>query len=475
MTDDLSFEDSYLHRRIALREGKRELDVCIANSLFSRAGLDVGSKHLLDSLIKQAPASGAAGAPASILDIGCGWGPIALRLAVRYPDARVVATDRDLLAVHTTAINAAINEIANLQTVLSLGYSGVRPGSTDALGEPLPDEYDLIVLNIPAKVGENGLRELLFGAGHMLRPNGTIAVVFVSALAQWMRTLLAELQEAGGVAVELRFEKVRAEHTVWHLCLPEGLPELFAPTVDLMPGITLSETSVLWPYLRQDLAQSADGMPAIAVHNVAEFDTLDYRNRLFDKTLHACFKAKPADEARGERMLVFNPRHGYLVRQLMLSRRPGETVVVDRDALALEATSANLTIEPLQGLQVRIVAGLALGAHDVWAQEPLAGPFNVIAGVLRDDEGRGGLQRLLLEAAQLLAPDGVLLLGMASAEVGTLLKPALKGTGMRLSRQFKRKGFVAQLLRPPRAAGDDSPDDEEVASEDGTDGDNGDE
>ena len=466
-------DQDYLHRTVSLREGRRELQVGIASSLFSRAGLDAGTRHLLDSLIKQQPGSGADGAPTAILDIGCGWGPIALRLAMRYPDARVVATDRDLLAVHTTAANAADTGVTNLQSVLSLGYAGVAPGATDAAGESLPDEYDWVVMNIPAKVGGNGLRQLLFGSGHVLREGGLIAVVFVSALAETMRALLDELRNQGGIPVELAFEKVRSEHTVWHLRLPEGLPELFSPEVPLMPGMELPDGSLLCPYLREDFATaatgSADGMPAVAVHNLAEFDTLDYRNRLFDKVLQACYPL-PKD-GRPERMLLFNPRHGYLARQLMLARKPAETVLVDRDALALETTTANLRIPQLRGLNLQVVAGLALGAKDVWCREPLAPPFNLIAGIVREDEARGGLHRLLIEAAQLLAPDGVLLLGLASAEVGTLLKPALKGTGMRLSRQFKRKGFVGQMLRPPRVAGDTTPDEPEPPDSSGDDDD----
>ena len=64
----------------------RELPVTVASGIFSPEAIDRGTAVLL----REAPEPPAEG---TFLDLGCGWGPIALTLALHSPAATVYAVD----------------------------------------------------------------------------------------------------------------------------------------------------------------------------------------------------------------------------------------------------------------------------------------------------------------------------------------------------------------------------------------------
>ena len=68
--------------------------------VFSANRVDPGTRVLLEEL----PAPQVAG---DLLDLGCGYGPIALTLASRHPDRTVWAVDLNTRAVELTRANAA--------------------------------------------------------------------------------------------------------------------------------------------------------------------------------------------------------------------------------------------------------------------------------------------------------------------------------------------------------------------------------
>ncbi len=109
--------------------------------MFSHSALDPGTAVLL----REAPLSVAAG---DVLDLGCGYGPIALALAERNPDATVWAVDVNSRALELTAANAA-----------RLGAGNVRARSP---GE-VPEETRFVAIygNPPIRIGKSALHDLL--------------------------------------------------------------------------------------------------------------------------------------------------------------------------------------------------------------------------------------------------------------------------------------------------------------------------
>jgi 16S rRNA (guanine1207-N2)-methyltransferase len=117
------------------------LELATDAGVFSPTRLDPGTRLLLDE-IPAPPASG------DLLDLGCGYGPIACVLAARSPGATVWAVDVNERALELCARNAAAAGLANVRCVTP-GYPAV------------PARFAGIWSNPPIRVGKQALHELL--------------------------------------------------------------------------------------------------------------------------------------------------------------------------------------------------------------------------------------------------------------------------------------------------------------------------
>jgi 16S rRNA (guanine1207-N2)-methyltransferase len=117
------------------------LELATDAGMFSPERLDPGTRLLLD----EAPAPPATG---DLLDLGCGYGPIACVLAARSPGATVWAVDVNERALELCARNAATAGLANVRCVTPEDPS-------------VPDRLAGIWSNPPIRVGKQALHELL--------------------------------------------------------------------------------------------------------------------------------------------------------------------------------------------------------------------------------------------------------------------------------------------------------------------------
>ncbi len=117
------------------------LQLATDSGVFSPGRLDPGTRLLLDT----APPPPAEG---DLLDLGCGYGPLALTLGARAPGARVWGVDVNRRAVDLCAGNAAVAGLANVRCV-EPDYAG------------LPGSFGLIWSNPPIRIGKPALHELL--------------------------------------------------------------------------------------------------------------------------------------------------------------------------------------------------------------------------------------------------------------------------------------------------------------------------
>jgi 16S rRNA (guanine1207-N2)-methyltransferase len=143
--------------------------------LFSPREIDEGTRLLLD-YVEIAPDH-------DCLDLGCGYGPIGLTLAAMAPKGRTLMVDKDFVAVDYANRNAERNKLGNASAQLSNGFAQVDPGL----------RFDLIASNIPAKVGKELLAILLHDAHARLKPGGSLYVVTINGLRQYMKRNLAEV------------------------------------------------------------------------------------------------------------------------------------------------------------------------------------------------------------------------------------------------------------------------------------------
>src|SRR3954447_8354790 len=84
---------------VPVRLAGSEVEVVTAAGVFSGDRVDLGTRVLLREA-PQPPASG------DLLDLGCGWGPLALTLGLLSPAATVLAVDVNERALELTAENA---------------------------------------------------------------------------------------------------------------------------------------------------------------------------------------------------------------------------------------------------------------------------------------------------------------------------------------------------------------------------------
>ncbi len=142
--------------------------------LFSPKAIDDGSVMLLKYLdIKPED---------KCIDLGCGYGVLGLAMAKQANQGQVVMVDKDYLAVDYANTNAKLNNLAHASARLSNGFSAIPER-----------DFDVIVSNIPAKVGNELLYIFLNDAYERLKPGGTFYVVTITGLRNFMKTGFKEV------------------------------------------------------------------------------------------------------------------------------------------------------------------------------------------------------------------------------------------------------------------------------------------
>jgi len=134
-------------RTITLVLPDLKVDLLTDRAVFSADHIDSGTKYLLLE-VPPPPSSG------HVLDLGCGYGPIAVALATRAPGATVWAVDVNERAVELCATNAATLALANVRT--GLVTDDVPHGEV-----PEGVRFGTIWSNPPIRIGKAALHALL--------------------------------------------------------------------------------------------------------------------------------------------------------------------------------------------------------------------------------------------------------------------------------------------------------------------------
>jgi 16S rRNA (guanine1207-N2)-methyltransferase len=160
-------------RTVHLRIGELELELQADRGVFASRAIDLGTRVLL----REAPAPPPEG---DILDLGSGYGPIAIALARQAPGAQVWAVDVNQRAVELTRTNAAAAAVANV---------------TACSPDEVPDDvrFAAIYSNPPVRVGKVALHELLVRWLSRLAAGGRAYLVVqrnlgADSLAAWLAT-----------------------------------------------------------------------------------------------------------------------------------------------------------------------------------------------------------------------------------------------------------------------------------------------
>ena len=166
----------------------RNLRFSTGAGLFSKSRIDHGTRLLTEAL---PPEPGWL----DVLDLGCGYGPIGIAVASRWPQVRVAMADIDPVAVRAARTNAKLNGMhERCEVFLSDGISGIS-----ALGER---RFDAVLSHLPTHIPKPTLGRLIAESNSVLRPGGEMIAVTASAVD--LRNPLSSVFGTVGVLAESR-------------------------------------------------------------------------------------------------------------------------------------------------------------------------------------------------------------------------------------------------------------------------------
>ena len=143
------------------------------NGVFSKDGLDFGSRLLLESI----PLEEVGG---KILDMGCGYGVFGIVLS-KVTGASVDMVDVNLRALHLSRRNIEENHVNNISVFESNCYSNVEA------------KYTSIITNPPIRAGKKIVYDIVMNAKDYLEDNGKLFIVIRKE--QGAKSLIVDLEK----------------------------------------------------------------------------------------------------------------------------------------------------------------------------------------------------------------------------------------------------------------------------------------
>ena len=179
----------------------RTVALSTANGIFSPERVDAGTQVLLSSV--PAPPPGG-----NLLDLGCGWGPIALTLASESSNATVWAVDVNERALDLVRRNATVMGLTNVNAVLPQDV-------------PSDVSFTTIWSNPPIRVGKNELHSMLQKWMPRLEPGSDAWLVVQKnlgsdSLHRWMDDVFAAELAVTRVATNKGYRVLRARRATPH-------------------------------------------------------------------------------------------------------------------------------------------------------------------------------------------------------------------------------------------------------------------
>ena len=148
--------------------------------VFSRGELDTGTRLLLDALPERLSGT--------VLDLGCGWGPIGISVKAAWPETCVWMSDVNLRALAWSRRNAERNQVS-VTCIESDGFS--------ALADV---RFDAVITNPPIRAGKQAIYQMFADAHERLKPGGSLFLVIrkqqgAESCIRYLKTLYASVEK----------------------------------------------------------------------------------------------------------------------------------------------------------------------------------------------------------------------------------------------------------------------------------------
>lgn len=182
----------YYSQQPEVRHARRTIDTVLRGKkfrftsdagVFSKGDIDYGSRVLIEAMVIPSHAS--------VLDVGCGYGPIGLSAAYLAPEGHVTMVDINSRAVELARENAQQNGIRNVTVMES-----------DVLGALNDQKFDVILTNPPIRAGKAVVHQIFEEAYDHLNEGGFLWIVIQkkqgapSAVAK-LESLFSVVEEVG--------------------------------------------------------------------------------------------------------------------------------------------------------------------------------------------------------------------------------------------------------------------------------------
>jgi len=141
------------------------------NGVFSKKGLDFGTRSLLESLPEDIHGK--------VLDFGCGYGPIGIYLKKNYN------CDVDMIDINDRSLDLARKNAKENNVNVNIFNSDIYSNITN--------KYDYVITNPPIRVGKQILYKILFDAQEHLVDGGQIWLVINKD--QGAKSLIKDLEK----------------------------------------------------------------------------------------------------------------------------------------------------------------------------------------------------------------------------------------------------------------------------------------
>ena len=389
--------DTYFKKIVSLKHEGINFDFKVSQDLFSSHDVDNGTRRLLRSLktsdLKMYK---------KVLDLGCGYGPLGIVLKSLNKDMVVHMVDRDALALAFSKLNSEINKVKDIQVYGSLGYDRVKDC-----------DFDLIVSNIPAKVGTKVLSRMLLGGINHLTTDGQMIIVIIDAIYKEVSKILSDKN------VNILFHKKWPGHHVFKYEFNgDGLQKRFEES-----GWT--DGSYDRKIVKVSLFESLK-FSIKTTYNLSEFDTLSYATQLLLSNLDLLKNIET------KKALFFNLNHGYLPVAVSKLKSIQDITLSDRNLQALEITKTNL-IE--NGYDITNISSL----HQVGIGQKNE-TFDIVIGTISEKESLEVLNILVDQFASLLNSTGVVLIASSVRTINNVSKLIRKNKKLKIWKKAKSKG-----------------------------------
>lgn len=368
--------DIYFKKIITYNYRGKELKFRVSQDLFSSHDIDIGTGHLLRTLTSEGFST-----YNKVLDLGCGYGPIGISLKSAYQPSVIHMVDRDALALNFSRQNVELNNLGGIKIYGSLGYDDVSERN-----------FDLIVSNIPAKVGEPVLSNMLEDAKFYLRPGGKVAVVVIDEIGEYITKVLKSNKD-----INIIFYKRWPGHLVFHY---EFSKDSFAKPV---PKSRAFDRGV-YNRSQKDFSVDDSKISIETAYGLPEFDTLSYETEILLNKMNA-FKGQQINRA-----IIFNPGQGFIPIALSTISEVEELDLVDRNLEALRMSKRNMISKGYDDNKIFLF-------HEVRLSKVNCGLADCVIGILDDKDDPKIHSMIVKEAIQKLSTEGIIMLASASTPI----------------------------------------------------------